>query len=332
MSRKARNLERRTLTSPRIFSHRRIAVALSLSALFLLAMPGGLSTIPPTVTLGGVVAPTPACMPGGPLAATYCPTDPTMNGAACLSYGVLVVETDLTGPGAIGNVVASASRSSAWTNEMMGAYAVGPMIAPPTPTMAHADAQQVGFSYAHPMTGLGVSSQTVFSRCDVASVTPSFGSPVSTQAYGRAGIEDAALSLGAALLLGAEVLDFEANAFGLSTGTAPFMACDVLQVSSVVTGIPTIARCVVPPNTALRVDGLPIADVTIRLNEEWGPVFAPGGLVWGGSVVHVQAVVPGVTQVDVHIGYVAVLVDGFDPVAPIVYVPNVGCTLVGMCA
>lgn len=231
--------------------------------------------------------------------------DEVKGGASCLSYGILIRETDLSG-GLIGDVTTDFSESSAWTQAVQGPWpAAAEPLAPPGDPQAHADAQQVGVSYANAFLGLTVSSSTVFSRCDVVALfDPNMG--LFTQAYGRGGIQDLDISLGGPLL-GAEVLDFEINAFGLPWGTGAFEACDVAELD-LLGPPPEIAIC--PTPNTLATAGLGFVSVSVVLNEENPPFLnAAGQWVYTGSAVHVT-VFGALTVVDIWIGYVAVAVTG----------------------
>lgn len=241
----------------------------------------------------------------GPDFDLLCPP-PTVNGASCVSHGLLVMERDLTG--LVGDVTVdhSQSRVFTWANEGQWPPFQREGVRPPGDPQAHADAHQLGVSYVNPALGLSVSTKTVFSQCDVVALfDPNMG--LYTEAYGRGGAEDLeiALPLGT---IGAEVLDWEISAFGFPWSTYAFQACDVVELQLLG---PAVSRC--PTQNAGVALGTFFAGVSVTVNENWGPVWnSAGQWVYGGAALHVE-VTTATTIVDVYVGYVAVAVTGGPP-------------------
>lgn len=243
----------------------------------------------------------------------FCP-DPAPS--SCVSHGVVVVERDLIG--VVGDATVDQSQSRAWTLPAEGQpirppHDPGVFPPPPSDPSAHADAHQVGVSYVNTLLGLSLDTKNVHSWCDVAATFGPAG--LETQAYGRAGVTDLSLTVGGNTLT-AEALDFEINAFGFPFATMGVFACDVVELG--LNPPPPLVSWCPAPFTSIGAFGI----VTVTFNEQYGPTPAgPGRWMYSGDVMHVTVLLPGISQVDVYVGYVAVTVSGQNPQPPM-WIPD----------
>jgi hypothetical protein len=212
----------------------------------------------------------------------------------CEAHAVLVRETDLSG--ALGDAVVPLVSSTATATPAPGMYAFSPFGPIPAPD-AHADAELAEASYTNGLLGVSASARVVGSWCDALAVdVPG----VFTEAFGQVELADISLALpGFALTADAGV--FEAKAWGFPGGTFAAWNCDL---TSGFVNPPALAWTAPCPGPNFVIALLP--GVTLTLNEQLGPVAMGGQDVYTGALAHLQVVVPGVTQLDVYIGYVQV--------------------------
>lgn len=243
------------------------------------------------------------------------PTD----AVTCQAAAIEVIETDLTG-GAIGDVYVPYSHSTASATPSSGPTLLpsGPMD-PPTNPMGTGSASASSVSYSNPSLGVAVDAREVYSDCQVYAGG-------SAHAYGHAGVEDLSIAVGGTTILVAELLDFELNAFGTTSGVQANFACDYAE-----------ADALPPPQTAAfcsaNTMGIVVAPpATTEVDIEAGTATMNPAGHYDGSVLHVRVTQPGVTQVDIYLGHVTVDVSSYSTAATgPTYIPNGPC-LTPICA
>ena len=188
--------------------------------------------------------------------------------------------------------------------------------------MAHADAQQEGVQYSNLL--VGVSSSTVYSRCDVNLVDDALAGGVFADAYGRGGIQDLTVTVPAAgLRLDLTALELEMLAQQTPAVASATWTCDLADVG--VNGPPSTAAVCALPVPPVGVP--PIVTVTYN---EINPVAYDASnnrWVYSGSHLHVHVSALAATA-DVYVGHVEVGVPATVPAAPpsmATYVPHTLC-------
>jgi len=254
---------------------------------------------------------------------TVPPPKPPVIPVSCEAHGIRIVEQDSLG----NNVVSTYATSTASaTASPTGVSSPSPILTPPSPSSAHADAAEHGFAASLLGGQLAVSAKTIFSQCDVLAEMNGNFTDWLTEAYGRAGIED--LHVSSPFIAGSfdvEALDFEMDAYGTPTATDAWWACDLAEAGAFAP--PSIAAVCIPP--AFISIGL-AGPVQIQAPRVELVAGGPSQWTYEGSALRITATT-GTDTVVIDVGFVRVTVTGAAPSSPFpTYVPNTGC-LTSLC-